>query len=145
MRPSLAEVLQRELELLLKLRDLCLREQEHLRKDDLQGIQKLLAVKEQTIKELISLEREREEMHRDLAVDFHLPLDSGPKDLLAAGGLSQELEETIEQMRAVLAELKEINETNTLLIRQSLAYVRKMLALLTPHLQERSAVIDKSV
>lgn len=145
MRPDLTEVLQRELELLLKIRDLCLREQEHLRKDDLQGLQELLVVKEQAVKELISLEGEREEIHRDLARYFHLPPESGLRDLLAAGVLSPELERMVEQLRTVLTELKEISETNTLLIRQSLAYARKILALLTPQWERRPAVIDKSV
>lgn len=145
MRSLLAEVLQRELELLQELRDTCRREQECLRRDDLDGIREVLPVKEQIIQELVRLEQHREDLHRQVAAEYRISPEVGVKGLLAVEALRDELGETVERLQVVLLELKEINETNTLLLRQSLAYARKMLSLLTLHLEQRCLRIDQSV
>ncbi|HBT47573.1 MAG TPA: hypothetical protein DEA73_06810 [Peptococcaceae bacterium] len=145
MKEALAEVLTRELELLLRLRDASLKEQEYLRQDNLEGIEEMVVVKEQLIKEITALEEERQRLHRELAAAAGISPEAGLGELLEAGGGSPEMAALGEKMRFVLAELQEINATNSLLIGQSLAYARKILGLLTPYLEERPPVLDKSV
>ncbi|MGI9951232.1 flagellar export chaperone FlgN [Moorellaceae bacterium AZ2] len=145
MKEALAEVLARELELLLRLRDASLKEQEYLRQDRLEGIEEMVVVKEQLIKEITGLERERERLHRELASAAGISPEAGLRELFAAGVGGREIAALGEKMRVVLAELQQINETNALLIGQSLAYARKILGLLTPYLEQRPPVLDKSV
>ncbi|MBE3582039.1 MAG: flagellar protein FlgN [Thermoanaerobacteraceae bacterium] len=145
MTEALAEVLTRELELLLRLRDASLKEQEYLRQDHPEGIEEMVVVKEQLIKEITVLEGERQRLHHELAAAAGISPEAGLRELLEAGVGSREMAALGEKMRSVVAELREINETNSLLIGQSLAYARKMLGLLTPYLEQRPPVLDKSV
>lgn len=57
----------------------------------------------------------------------------------ADGTAPDVLEELLDLLRQAVRDLQEVNETNRLLARQSLAYTRKVLALLVP--EDKSPVL----
>jgi flagellar biosynthesis/type III secretory pathway chaperone len=124
---TLAAVLQDELATVRELLAVCRQEQEYFKTDDLQGIQAINVPKADLARRLAGLERERQQV------------------LSAAAG---ETDQVIAQLRTALKqaaqELQEVNETNRLLARQSLAYIQKLVSLLVPGGQVPASV-DRTV
>nr|WP_277998888.1 flagellar protein FlgN [Moorella sulfitireducens] len=121
----MAEVLQSELEVVRDLLAVCRREQDALVADDLEAIRAAAERKGELARILAALEEERQ-----LAVAGEAP---------APG--TEELRCTLRQ---AVGELREVNETNRLLARQSLAYVHKMLSLLLLE-DQAPALVDRLV
>ncbi|MBC7326046.1 MAG: flagellar protein FlgN [Moorella sp. (in: Bacteria)] len=137
---KLADILQAELEVLGELLLICREEQQALLADDLAAIQRVTASKGEQARRLAALEQERQQ-----ALATQGGPGGGPSpDTFTAAGRSRlsgsagednaggEIENLRQALKQAVRELQEINETNRLLARQSLAYVQKMLALLLP-------------
>ncbi len=114
----LISILKKELNLIQELIEICRQEQKCLMAEDLQGIETLTAAKDKLARELQILERERQQT----AADADTETDN----------CQSNIENIRSDLRAAVQQLQEINRTNRLLTRQSLAYTQKMLALLMP-------------
>ncbi|OIQ58293.1 FlgN protein [Moorella thermoacetica] len=124
---ELADVLRDELAVLQELLAVGRQEQEALVTDELAGIQAATGRKEELARRLAALEEERQQV-----------MGASP-EISAAGapasrerGLDDEINRLRDSLRQAVREFQEVNETNRLLARQSLAYVQKMLSLLLP-------------
>ncbi|BCV20774.1 flagellar protein FlgN [Moorella sp. Hama-1] len=114
---SLAEVLQVELEVVQQLITACRDEQGALVTNDLAGIQAATGRKGDLARYLATLEEERRQV-----------VETSPDASVYDDGINH-LRDALKQ---TVREFQEINETNRLLTRQSLAYVQKILSLLVP-------------
>ncbi|MDN5346729.1 MAG: hypothetical protein PWP65_293 [Clostridia bacterium] len=121
MSQVLAEVLDAELELVRDLIAACREEQQALRRDDLNRLITAVEIKKKLAVELAAVEKRRLEAQAELGAGAEIAGRTGT-------GLAEKKADLVKALR----ELKEINSTNELLIRQSLAYARRMLALLLP-------------
>ncbi|WP_338835750.1 flagellar protein FlgN [Neomoorella thermoacetica] len=125
---ELADVLRDELAVLQELLAVGRQEQEALMTDDLAGIQAATGRKEELARRLAALEEERQQV-----------MEATP-EISAAGAQASrkrgrdddEINRLRDSLRQAVREFQEVNETNRLLARQSLAYVQKMLSLLLP-------------
>ncbi|AOQ23395.1 hypothetical protein MTAT_25970 [Moorella thermoacetica] len=125
---ELADVLRDELAVLQELLAVGRQEQEALMTDDLAGIQAATGRKEELARRLAALEEERQQV-----------MEATPEISAAGAQASQErgrdddeINRLRDSLRQAVREFQEVNETNRLLARQSLAYVQKMLSLLLP-------------
>ncbi|MDN5326569.1 MAG: hypothetical protein PWP41_1265 [Moorella sp. (in: firmicutes)] len=125
---ELADVLRDELAVLQELLAVGRQEQEALVTDELAGIQAATRRKEELARRLAALEEERQQV-----------MEAGPETSSAGGPASREsvrdddeINRLRDSLRQAVREFQEVNETNRLLARQSLAYVQKMLSLLLP-------------
>ncbi|WP_338825205.1 hypothetical protein MHOCP_07470 [Moorella humiferrea] len=122
---ELADILRDELAAVGELLAVGRREQEALMTDDLAGIQAATVRKGELARLMAILEEERQQM---MAAD---PTNAaGP--LACRENCDDEVSRLRDALRQAVRELQEVNETNRLLARQSLAYVQKMLSLLLP-------------
>ncbi|WP_297200074.1 flagellar protein FlgN [Thermanaeromonas sp.] len=142
---GLIDVLSRELELLFKLREQGLKEQRCLLEDDLEGLKQTLAAQEKMARELAELEKEREALHREVALKAGVPPETSLRELVRIGVGGENLTGLLGKLEQVVTEIKEINETNKFLVSQSLAYVRQMLNVLVPHLRGGPVLLDRSI
>jgi flagellar biosynthesis/type III secretory pathway chaperone len=142
---GLIDVLSRELEVLFKLREQGLKEQRCLLEDNLEGLKQSLAAQEEMARELAELEKEREALQREVALKLGVPLETSLRELVRIGAGGENLARLLGKLEQVVAEIKEINETNKFLVSQSLAYVRQMLEILIPHLRGRTVLLDKTI
>ncbi len=125
---GLVDVLRDELAVLRELLAAGRQEQEALMTDDLAGIQAATGRKEELARRLAALEEERQQV-----------MEAGPETSAAGAPASRdsgrdddEINRLRYALRQAVREFQEVNETNRLLARQSLAYVQKMLSLLLP-------------
>ncbi|KYH32698.1 flagella synthesis protein FlgN [Neomoorella mulderi] len=122
---ELAAVLQAELDVVRELLVVCRQEQDALVADNIEAIRAAAGRKGELARRLAVLEEERQRV-----------MAAGPTN--AAGPLAcrengdDEVSRLRDALRQAVRELQEVNETNRLLARQSLAYVQKMLSLLLP-------------
>lgn len=122
---ELADILRDELAAVGELLAVGRREQEALMTDDLAGIQAATVRKGELARLMAILEEERQQV---MAAD---PTNAaGPLACRENG--DDEVSRLRDALRQAVRELQEVNETNRLLARQSLAYVQKMLSLLLP-------------
>ncbi|MBE3573705.1 MAG: flagellar protein FlgN [Moorella humiferrea] len=122
---ELADILRDELAAVGELLAVGRREQEALMTDDLDGIQAATVRKGELARLMAILEEERQQV---MAAD---PTNAaGPLACRENG--DDEASRLRDALRQAVRELQEVNETNRLLARQSLAYVQKMLSLLLP-------------
>ncbi|WP_338834391.1 hypothetical protein MHLNE_07340 [Moorella humiferrea] len=110
---ELAEVLQAELDVVQELLGVCRQEQDALVADDIEAIRAAAGRKGELSRRLAVLEEERQQV-------------------VAGRPGTEETEKLRSLLKQAVRELQEVNETNRLLARQSLAYVQKMLASLLP-------------
>ncbi|AKX93491.1 FlgN protein [Moorella thermoacetica] len=125
---ELADVLRDELAVLQELLTVGRQEQEALVTDELAGIQAATGRKEELARRLAALEEERQQV-----------MEATPETSVAGAPVSRErgrdddeINRLRDSLRQAVREFQEVNETNRLLARQSLAYVQKMLSLLLP-------------
>ncbi|WP_338819267.1 hypothetical protein MTCOM_06780 [Moorella thermoacetica] len=125
---ELADVLRDELAVLQELLAVGRQEQEALVTDELAGIQAATGRKEELARRLAALEEERQQV-----------MEASPETSAAGAPASrvrgrddEEINRLRDSLRQAVREFQEVNETNRLLARQSLAYVQKMLSLLLP-------------
>ncbi|GAF26457.1 acyl-CoA dehydrogenases [Moorella thermoacetica Y72] len=125
---ELADVLRDELAVLQELLAVGRQEQEALVTDELAGIQAATGRKEELARRLAALEEERQQV-----------MGASPETSVAGAPASRkrgrdddEINRLRDSLRQAVREFQEVNETNRLLARQSLAYVQKMLSLLLP-------------
>jgi len=134
------------------------REMAALQKNDLPGLCALVSEQEKTSQTLSRLEEERVRLQKELSATLQPGSSMILRDLLPFAGKDQvRLEIIAASLEAHCLRLQELNETNTLLIRQSLAYINQILPHLVPnegttyspeghlHQLSRSAVLDKTV
>lgn len=121
----LAVVLREELSIIQELVITLRQEQEALKTDDLTAMQKINVTKGELARRLAALEQEREEVLQKTIL--------GEEN---TGSIYESNEEEIDNLRNSLKkaviELQDVYETNRLLMRQSIAYVQKMMSLLAP-------------
>lgn len=141
---ELAAVLQDELALVRELLAVCRQEQDCLMTEDIKGIEAITAVKGELARKLHALEEERQQTAGDFpgGTDRRFLMVSGAG--AETGGGRHDIESLRQSLRMVVRQLQEINETNRLLARQSLAYAQKMVALLLPE-GETPATVDRIV
>ncbi|MEW6661698.1 MAG: flagellar protein FlgN [Bacillota bacterium] len=155
---SLVKLLVDQEELMAQLVLLGEREMAALRQNDLPGVSAIVSEQEKASQALSRLEEER--VHLQSRLSAMLPSGNSLvlRDILPYAGKEQaQLEKLAAALQAHCLRLQELNETNTLLIRQSLAYINRLLPHLAPnkgatyspegHLQplSRAGVLDKTV
>ena len=127
---GLVDLLGQQEALIKRLIDLGREEMKALKEEDLASLTRLIAEQQDCSEKLGKLEQARvalqEKLARHLGVAESEVTVSGL--LPRAGQKREELAEVAARLKASYAELKELNETNRLLIRQALAYVNKVLA-----------------
>ncbi|CEP68857.1 FlgN-like domain [Moorella glycerini] len=125
---ELADVLRDELAAVRELLAVGRQEQEALMTDDLAGIRAATGRKGELARRLAVLEEERQQVMEaspeTSAADPPASRENGRED--------DEVNRLRDALRQAVREFQEINESNRLLARQSLAYVQKMLSLLLP-------------
>ncbi|MGI9862431.1 flagellar protein FlgN [Moorella naiadis] len=144
---SLAEVLQAELEVVRQLITACREEQAALITNDLAGIQAATARKGDLARRLGELEQERQQVMMlevpDRAASTTRQVQRG--QVTGASPPPTDFSEALRAtLRQAVREFQEINDTNRLLTRQSLAYVQKILSLLVPE-GTLPAIMDRVV
>ncbi|APC07864.1 flagellar protein FlgN [Neomoorella thermoacetica] len=125
---ELADVLRDELAVLQELLAVSRQEQEALVIDELAGIQAATGRKEELARRLAALEEERQQV---MEASPETSAAGAPASLVR-GRDDDEINRLRDSLRQAVREFQEVNETNRLLARQSLAYVQKMLSLLLP-------------
>ncbi|OIQ12550.1 flagellar protein FlgN [Neomoorella thermoacetica] len=125
---ELADVLRDELAVLQELLAVGRQEQEALVNDELAGIQAATGRKEELARRLAALEEERQQV-MEASLDTSV---AGAQASRERGRDDDEINRLRDSLRQAVREFQEVNETNRLLARQSLAYVQKMLSLLLP-------------
>lgn len=130
---SLQAVLEQQNLLVLDLLRLGEEELEALKTDNLPALQEVI-VKQQSLSEsLAKLEQERLELQAYLVKEAQLPEAFTLKDLAESGiPGSQEIVSLGKTLADNYEKLRELNETNNLLIRQSLSLINKMLSIFAP-------------
>jgi len=100
--------------------------------DDWASLQEITERQNQTAGELEEAENLRQQTFALLAVERELPATAKLTEIIEGETLSgEELRQLGHLLAANVLKLKDLNETNTLLLRQSLTYVQKMLNLIT--------------
>ncbi|MDK2820343.1 MAG: hypothetical protein PWP31_308 [Clostridia bacterium] len=122
---KLKEILQDELKVLKELVAVSQKEQITLKTEDIKSLQSVTEVKADLSRRLAMLEQER---------------GQSPE----LNKMDKEIDQLKEALANTVRELQEINETNRLLTRQSLAYVKKILSLLKPD-EQSSLKVDRIV
>lgn len=126
---KIVDILTREVELLRKLHSALVDEQSFLVQGDVQGIRDRVEGQIEVIKRLAALEDERKAAFKSICpgrpadsdIKFETILD------LSEGAHADRLRALRTSMAEVLKSLGEVNRQNDVLIRQSLAYVKRML------------------
>jgi flagellar biosynthesis/type III secretory pathway chaperone len=104
-----------------------------LQKDDTNQLLAILKDQEKISNQLISLETERIALQNQLAKANDLVLDMTLKELIESEiSVNRPLQKIGQTLQDNYFKLKELNETNNLLLRQSLGYINKMLSLIKP-------------
>lgn len=119
--------------LVAKLLELAEEELEALKANDLKGLQKVISQQQRLSDELFDLEKKRMALQAQLAEEYGISPHISLRELLASSlpGID-ELEEVGQRILDNFNKLKEVNELNNLLIRQSLAYINKILKAVLP-------------
>lgn len=125
---ELADVLRDELAAVQELLDAGYQEQKALMTDDLAGIQAATSRKGDLARRLAALEEERQQVMEARGATGA----AGTPACRVKGSDDDEIKRLRDSLRQAVREFQEVNETNRLLARQSLAYVQKMLSLLLP-------------
>lgn len=119
--------------LVKKLLALAEDELEALKTNDLKKLQEVVSQQQFYSDELFELEKKRMVLQGQLAQEYGLEPNLSLKELLASQLLEREnLEEVGSELLDNFAKLKEANELNNMLIRQSLAYINKVLKAVLP-------------
>jgi flagellar biosynthesis/type III secretory pathway chaperone len=134
------------------------REMEALKQNDLPGLSVVVAEQEKASQALSRLEKERIQLQGRLSGLLPSGNSLILRDILPYAGKERaQLEKLAATLQLHCLRLQELNETNTLLIRQSLAYINRLLPHLAPnegvsyspegHFQplSRGGVLDKTV
>lgn len=114
------EIILKFIEVFTRLVMILDKEKQALKQDNAEEIASLLQTKKEIVLEISGLERKRQELIKDKKID----------DLVIEGIISKEV---ADRFINLAAEVKEKNETNMLLTRQSLGYIHLMTNLLSPN------------
>ncbi|HHU31889.1 MAG: flagellar protein FlgN [Zhaonellaceae bacterium] len=126
---SLQSILERQNHLVLELLRLGEEELEALKTDDLQALQEVIKDQQSLGESLAKLEQERLELQDYLAQKYNMPKGFTLKELAESQVPgSQEIMPLGQTLADNYSKLQELNETNNLLIRQSLSLINKMLS-----------------
>ncbi|MBS3976791.1 MAG: flagellar protein FlgN [Syntrophomonadaceae bacterium] len=155
---SLIKLLEDQEELMARLVLLGEREMTALKKNDLPWLCSLVSEQEKTSQALSRLEEERVRLQSELSAALHPGSNMILRDFLPFAGKDQaRLEILSASLQAHCLRLQDLNETNTLLIRQSLAYINRLMPHFAPnegatyspegHLQplSKAVVLNKTV
>lgn len=115
---------------------------EAIKANDVHALFEICQVMTDSAARLSQLEQERAALHSVAVKKLNLPGDIGIKGMLAAvrnmevGGQSEDLlcsiENTANKLSRVYKELREQTEVNQMMVRQSIAYVNKLISILSP-------------
>ena len=134
------------------------RESEALVKNDIQLLTEVVHEQEQVGVRLIEIEKERLILQEDMAEQLSLNKNVSLRQLIKSSSFqSDALIDLADTLKTNYLQLQELNETNRMLIKQSLVYVNKMLSTFMPQNETtyqnsgmvktaaNSSTIDKSV
>ncbi|MHB1419673.1 MAG: flagellar protein FlgN [Bacillota bacterium] len=107
-----------------------------LKENNFMELQRITGEQEKSSRQLSELERTRLGLQQDLAAALDLNKESTLNEMLPHAGENQgKLQDLGKMLQLNFHRLKELNETNRLLIRQSLAFVNKILQVFAPREQ----------
>lgn len=117
-------VLKEEKELLVKMLDILNKEKDILIKNDVTALQRVVEEKEELKKVIDEVENKR----------FNICGGRKLKDMLPEldGKVRGDIEKTAGEMEKIVFNIQEANNTNSLLLKQSLNYIRAVVNLLSP-------------
>lgn len=125
---SLAGIMEKQQELMALLVSLGEEELAALRTGDIARLAQLTRQQEDAAMKLANLEKERVLVQTELAELLDIRPDATVKDIISSAGEGvEDLRRVTQLLRESHARLQELNETNRLLIKQSLGYVNRML------------------
>ncbi len=109
------------------------KESEALTKNDIQLLTEVVHEQEQVGVRLVETERERLTLQEDMAEQLSLDKNVSLRQLIKSSSFQNEaLIKIADTLKTNYLELQELNETNRMLIKQSLVYVNKMLSAFIP-------------
>ncbi|MGZ4107217.1 MAG: flagellar protein FlgN [Tumebacillaceae bacterium] len=118
-----------------QLLELATRKKQVLIKGDMEALHLIVQEENQFVHRIERLEQERIGAGRLLAVRFGVPVTeltaSKVVTMAESPEEAQRIQELTDTLRAVVAELKQLNDLNTQLIQQSLQFVRTSIEVLT--------------
>lgn len=128
-------VLKRERTIIDEMVELAQKETEVLRKDDIQGLVELSDSQQQISTELAGLEQERRQLEIRLAAIYCPDIkEATVSGLMRCAGqnIPKGFHKLVDGLKKSYQQLQTANDTNKLLIRQSLSYINKMVSVLLP-------------
>ena len=109
------------------------RESEALVKNDIQLLTEVVPAQEQVGVRLIEIEKERLILQEDMAEQLSLNKNVSLRQLIKSSSFqSDAIIDLADTLKTNYLQLQELNETNRMLIKQSLVYVNKMLSTFMP-------------
>jgi flagellar biosynthesis/type III secretory pathway chaperone len=134
---ELITLLNQQNKILTNLLDCLKKEKEALIQEDAQALLKIIEEKKRHMNLLEQVEQKREETFPGINLT----------KLRETGLLTEDLEAAGKELKALVESVKELQETNHLLTRQSLIYVNKMISLIkgsqTPTYNEEGKIGDQ--
>ena len=131
---ELIDILDRQRELYQRLLEIAKAKQPVLVKGDLAKLEEFTKQEEQIVVQVGKLEEQRSRVHQALANHFHFPEPEITLSEIAAkvsAELSDKLSQVGDGLKDTLNELKDVNNLNSVLIKQSLDYIEFTVNLIT--------------
>lgn len=131
---ELIDILDRQREFYQKLLEIAKAKQPVLVKGDLAKLEEFTKQEEQIVVQVGKLEEQRSRVHQALANHFHFPEPEITLSEIAAkvsAELSDKLSQVGDGLKDTLNELKDVNNLNSVLIKQSLDYIEFTVNLIT--------------
>ena len=149
---ELINILDRQRELYRKLLEIAKNKQPVLVKGDLAAIERFTKQEEKFVVGVGKLEEQRSRVHQALANHFHVPeaeMTLGDIALRVGAELGDKLTQVGDCLKDILNELKDVNNLNNILIKQSLDFIEFSVNLIssigeTPSYPEQSGVSSKN-
>ncbi len=132
---QLMEILKNERDVIEELVLLARQQTEVLKENDVEGLFKVVGKQEQAGSKLAEIEKERLVLEKRLAEQFSFDTkEVSLNDLIKAAGtgVPNGIRSLAEALKNRCQQLQLLNETNKLLVKQSLSYINKMLSALLP-------------
>lgn len=131
---ELIDILEKQRELYKKLLEIAKAKQPVLVKGNLAKLEEFIKQEEQIVVQVGKLEEQRSRVHQALANHFHFPEPEITLSEIAAkvsAELSNKLSQVGDGLKDILNELKDVNNLNSVLIKQSLDYIEFTVNLIT--------------
>ncbi|HAV43628.1 TPA: hypothetical protein DCX15_06415 [bacterium] len=143
---GLLEIMERENQDYKVLFDYSLRKREALLSNDIEGLVSITTGEEKLIQEVQQAERERLELLNRLAVEFNIPASELNLKRLAelvTSDLSEQLVSIGDDLKTTIRELSFLNQVNSRLIGDTLAFTTHILEVITQEKREKSTYKER--